>query len=165
VSVLGVRSGDGPQGIPINKSARAARVTTTATSPSYLLTVSHGDTRRTFTRAELLALPQSTHELPIACVEGWSASGTWTGVPVRDLLDLVDAPAGSEVAVTSLQQGGYYGHTTLPGNFADDRRTLLALALDGQPLALDHGYPARLIAPDRPGVLQTKWVTSLEVRA
>ncbi|MGZ6826954.1 MAG: molybdopterin-dependent oxidoreductase, partial [Mycobacteriales bacterium] len=73
VSVLGVRSGDGPQGIPINKSARAARVTTTATSPSYLLTVSHGDTRRTFTRAELLALPQSTHELPIACVEGWSA--------------------------------------------------------------------------------------------
>ncbi|MGZ4447493.1 MAG: molybdopterin-dependent oxidoreductase [Nocardioides sp.] len=165
VSVLGVRSGDGPQGIPINKSARAARVTTTATSPSYLLTVSHGDTRRTFTRAELLALPQSTHELPIACVEGWSASGTWTGVPVRDLLDLVDAPAGREVAVTSLQQGGYYGHTTLPGNFADDRRTLLALALDGQPLALDHGYPARLIAPDRPGVLQTKWVTSLEVRA
>ena len=53
----------------------------------------------------------------------------------------------------------------LQGNFADDDRTLLALALNGEPLALDHGYPARIIAPNRPGVLQTKWVTRLEVLA
>ena len=36
--------------------------------------------------------------------------------------------------------------------------------LDGEPLALDHGYPVRLIGPNRPGVLQTKWVTRLVVR-
>ena len=53
--------------------------------------------------------------------------------------------------------------TVLPANFADDDRTLLALALDGEPLAIDHGYPCRLIAPNRPGVLQTKWVSRLEV--
>ena len=53
--------------------------------------------------------------------------------------------------------------TILQGNFADDDRTLIALALNGEPLAIDHGYPARLIAPNRPGVLQTKWVHRLEV--
>jgi DMSO/TMAO reductase YedYZ molybdopterin-dependent catalytic subunit len=38
-------------------------------------------------------------------------------------------------------------------------RTLLATGLNGSPLDPDHGYPVRLIAPNRPGVLQTKWVT------
>ncbi len=84
---------------------------------------------------------------------------------VRDLLDLVGAPAGSDVRVESLQQRGPFRVTTLPGNFADDPLTLLATGLDGEPLALDHGYPCRLIAPNRPGVLQTKWVTRLEVVA
>ena len=32
-----------------------------------------------------------------------------------------------------------------------------------RPLHIDHGYPARLIAPNRPGVQQTKWVARLEV--
>jgi DMSO/TMAO reductase YedYZ molybdopterin-dependent catalytic subunit len=53
----------------------------------------------------------------------------------------------------------------LQGNFADDDRTLVALALHGEPLDRDHGEPARLIAPDRPGVLQTKWLSRLEVPA
>jgi DMSO/TMAO reductase YedYZ molybdopterin-dependent catalytic subunit len=100
--------------------------------------------------------------LPIACVEGWSASGAWTGPTIRDVLRLVDAPSGRDVRVESLQPAGFYRVTTLPAGFADDDRTLLALALGGAPLALDHGYPCRLIAPDRPGVLQTKWVARLD---
>lgn len=119
----------------------------------------------TLSRGDLLALEQREEELPIACVEGWSASGRWSGVRLRDLLDLVDAPAGRDVTVTSLQEKGPYRVTHLQGNFADDDRTLLALGLDGETLALDHGYPARLIAPNRPGVLQTKWVARLEVDA
>ena len=65
--------------------------------------------------------------------------------------------------MTSLQESGAFRRSTLQGNFADDERTTLALMLNGEPLAIDHGYPARIIAPDRPGVLQTKWVTRLEV--
>ena len=42
--------------------------------------------------------------------------------------------------------------------------TLLALTLDGEDLHVDHGYPVRLIAGNRPGVLQTKWVGELVVR-
>jgi hypothetical protein len=163
VSVLGVRSGDGPMGIPINKAASTAGVTASATSTAYRLTVACDGREVELSRPDLLAMTQATHTLPIACVEGWSASGSWTGVPVRALLDLVDAPTGSDVLVSSLQESGPSTTTTLHASFADDHRTLLALALDGEPLSLDHGYPARVIAPNRPGVLQTKWVRRLEV--
>ena len=162
VSVLGVRSGDGPGGVPINRTAAAAGVEESASSPAYRLVVAHGGTTVSLTREDLLAMPQRSEELPIACVEGWSASAVWTGVRLRDLLDLVDAPRGAEVEVTSLQERGAFRATLLQGNFADDDRTLVALALSGEPLGLDHGYPARLIAPNRPGVLQTKWLSRLE---
>jgi Oxidoreductase molybdopterin binding domain len=165
VSVLGVRSGDGPQGIPINKAGSEAGVTASATRADYRLTVAYAGRSVDLSRTDLLALPQQTHVLPIACVEGWSASGAWTGVPVRDLLDLVGAPRGSDVVVSSLQESGAFRTTVLQGSFADDERSLLALSLAGEPLSLDHGYPARVIAPDRPGVLQTKWVHRLEVSA
>ena len=164
VSVLGVRSGDGPSGVPVNTSARAAGVLSLATDPGYRLTVVGGPVSRSLSRADLEALPQATASLPIACVEGWSASATWTGVRVRDLLDRVGAPAGRDVVVHSLQPAGAYRTTVLPANFAADPDTLLALRLNGQPLSLDHGFPCRLIAPNRPGVLQTKWVSRLEVR-
>ncbi|MEO5661983.1 MAG: molybdopterin-dependent oxidoreductase [Nocardioides sp.] len=165
VSVLGVRSGDGPQGVPVNKSARAAGVLESAVSPDFRLVVAHGDLSVSLTSADLAEMPQTTADLPIACVEGWSASATWTGVRVRALLDLVGAPVGVPVTVTSLQEHGPYRATILPGNFAADDLTLLALRLDGEPLDIDHGFPCRLIAPNRPGVLQTKWVTRLEVSA
>jgi len=163
VSVLGVRSGSGPQGVPINHSAAYRGVVAAATSPAYRLTVGYGDRRARLSLSDLRAMPQTTASLPIACVEGWSAGGTWTGVPVRALLDLVGAPAGSEVLVESLQEHGGERLSTLAGNFSDHPHTLLALTLDGEPLSLDHGFPCRLIAPDRPGVLQTKWVGRLEV--
>jgi hypothetical protein len=165
VSVLAPHSGDGPQDLPVTKSAHAAGVGAAATSAAYRLELVHGERTLSFSREELLAMDQQTQELPIACVEGWSASGTWTGVRLRTLLDLVDRPAGTDVHLTSLQESGAFRRSTLPGNFADDDRTTLALLLNGEALALDHGYPARLIAPNRPGVLQTKWVTRIEVLA
>jgi hypothetical protein len=163
VSVLGVRSGEGPQGVPVNHTAVYRGVVAAATSASYRLTVAYGAREKQLTLAELRAMPQTTASLPIACVEGWSAGATWTGVPVRDLLDLVGAPAASEVLVESLQAHGGERVSALAGNFSDHPHTLLALDLGGEPLSLDHGFPCRLIAPDRPGVLQTKWVGRLVV--
>jgi hypothetical protein len=163
VSIFAVRTGEGPQGVPINKSARAAHITDQMVGETYRLQVVHGDRAVSLTRENLQAMAQRTSSLPIACVEGWSAGATWTGVPVRDLLDLVAAPSGRDVQVYSLQPSGPYRHTVLQGNFADDGRTLVALRLNGELLTRDHGEPARLIAPDRPGVLQTKWLARLEV--
>ena len=111
-------------------------------------------------------MEQATEDLPIACVEGWSASGTWTGVRVRDLLALVGAPADSDVEVTSLQPSGAVpASRRCPRTSPPRPATLLALELAGEPLDVDHGYPCRIIAPNRPGVLQTKWVSRLEVLA
>ncbi|QZY30425.1 molybdopterin-dependent oxidoreductase [Nocardioides coralli] len=163
VSVLGVTTGDGPGGVPINRTAAEAGVDPAATGAEFRLTVVHGDREVQLSREELLAMPQHTEELPIACVEGWSASGSWTGVRVRDLLALVDAPPDSDIRVSSLQTRFAFGTSRLWGNFVEDERTLLALALAGEPLSLDHGFPCRIIAPNRPGVRQTKWVDRLEV--
>ncbi len=150
-------------GIPINRTARSAGVVAAASSSAYRLEVVHGATTRSLTREDMLAMRQRTHILPIACVEGWSVAGEWGGVRLRDLLDLVDAPRGREVRVRSIQTFSASSDTVLPPNFADDDRTLLALHLDGETLSMDHGYPTRLIAPDRPGVMQTKWVSRIEV--
>jgi DMSO/TMAO reductase YedYZ molybdopterin-dependent catalytic subunit len=85
-------------------------------------------------------------------------------VAVADLLALVGADPSSDVGVRSMQTRGAFSTSELPADFAADPRTLLALELNGEVLDLDHGYPCRIIAPNRPGVLQTKWVDGLEVR-
>jgi hypothetical protein len=165
VSVFAVRTGEGPQGVPINRSAQAAGVTTTARDAEFRLTVANGGREVALTRTELESMTQRTHSLPIACVEGWSAAATWTGVRFSELLELVAAPDDASVRVRSLQQEGAFGVTVIPAPFARDRLTLMALQLNGEDLTIDHGYPCRLIAPNRPGVFQTKWVTRVEVIA
>jgi hypothetical protein len=165
VSVFAVRTGEGPQGVPVNRSAEAAGVLTTAVDPAFKLTLANGDREVTLSRADLEAMTQRVHRLPIACVEGWSAAATWTGVRFAELLDLVDAPGSASLRVRSLQQRGAFGVTEIPATFARDPLTLLALKLNGEDLSIDHGFPCRLIAPNRPGVMQTKWVTRVEVLA
>jgi DMSO/TMAO reductase YedYZ molybdopterin-dependent catalytic subunit len=155
----------GPQGIPVNKSAVGARVVDDARSAAYRLTVGGRVARPlSLSRAELLALPQHSADLPIACVEGWSAGAVWSGVRVRDLIALAGGdPENSTAEVRSLQQRSTYRTSQLNEQHVRDGDTLLALAINGEPLHLDHGYPCRLVAPNRPGVQQTKWVTHLEV--
>lgn len=159
------RAGVGPQGFPVNKSAAAAQVVAAATDPGWRLRVI-GEVARPLSLSldDLRALPQREAELPIACVEGWSASARWRGVPVRDLLAMAGAADDASVTVRSLQRRGLYRRSELNRNHAHDRDTLLALELDGMPLHIDHGFPVRLIAPNRPGVGQTKWVADLVVR-
>jgi DMSO/TMAO reductase YedYZ molybdopterin-dependent catalytic subunit len=135
-----------------------------ASDPSFALEVRSGGRQAMLTRDQLAELPQQTHHLPIACVEGWSQTAEWTGPTVGDVLALVDAPEGSSVLVRSMQTRGAFRTSVLPAAFVADHRTLLALKLNGEDLSLDHGFPCRIIAPNRPGVLQTKWVRSLEAR-
>lgn len=163
VSVLAPRSGQGPQGVPVNRSAIAAGVLRHATSPGYRLTVARGEVVRAFSLTELSALPQTTRRLPIACVEGWSVDADWTGVVLADLIAAVGGAPDSDVRMISLEPPGPYSRTVLPARHARDGATLIALRLNGEPLDLDHGYPCRLIAPSRPGVLQTKWLSRIEV--
>jgi DMSO/TMAO reductase YedYZ molybdopterin-dependent catalytic subunit len=156
--------GPGPNAFQVNKTAAAVGITPEQVGPDWRLTVAGGRERLVLTRADLLALPQHTYRLPIACVEGWSTTQTWTGVRLADLAAragvALDHPG---VVVESLQRGGF-GTVALSGDQVADRRTLLALAVNGAELGMDHGYPARVIIPAAPGVMNTKWVSRLTFR-
>ena len=154
----------GPQGRPVNRGAANAGVIDLAQSYDYRLEVTGRVARpMSLTVAQLRGLPASDTVLPIACVEGWSYSAPWSGVRVRDLLAMAGAEPDRTILIESLEPRGAYRTSTLNPDQAADRDTLLATHLDGEPLALDHGFPCRLIAPNRPGVLQTKWVTKVVV--
>lgn len=151
----------GQQGLPVNRTAAAARVTDEAVR-DWRLEV-RGPAPYALTLDQLRSLPRARARLPIACVEGWSVEARWSGVRIRDLMARAGAQPGAGLRVTSLEKGGAYRVMEMGRDYAEDPLTLLALELNGQVLSADHGYPARVIAPNRPGVLQTKWVTLLEV--
>lgn len=157
------RQGTGPQGVPVTRTAAEAQVTRSSAGEDWVLTVRTRSGLAMFTLAQLRSLPQTEHELPVACVEGWTQTARWRGVRVRDLLAAVGAPPDSDLRFTSLEKDGNYRLMTMPAVYSQDELTLLALELNGAPLDLDHGYPARIMAPGRPGVLQTKWVQRMEV--
>ncbi|TDE55661.1 molybdopterin-binding protein [Nonomuraea mesophila] len=152
----------GPQGVPVNRSAAAAGVT--AVPGDYRLRVTGAvRTPASLGYADLLRLPQHTVRLPIACVEGWSVECEWTGVRLRDLLLSAGASPDAFVVVESLERsGGYRSSEVRPPHWSDPL-TLLALRINGETLSADHGFPVRLIAPNRPGALQTKWVREVRV--
>ncbi|WP_104820591.1 molybdopterin-dependent oxidoreductase [Kitasatospora sp. MMS16-BH015] len=152
----------GPQGLPVNRTAAQAG---TLTPPADWRLRVDGPRPYTLSLAQLGELPQHSAELPIACVEGWSASARWTGVRLAELARRAGAPPGSALRVTSLEAEGPYRVTEMPAPYVEDPLSLLALRVNGEVLAADHGFPARVIAPNRPGVLQTKWVTRIEVIA
>lgn len=153
----------GPQGFPVRTPAAAAGVTRVADADFRLVVAGAVDEELSLTLDELRALPQTTAWLPITCVEGWSAVASWSGVALRDLLAHAGVAPTRQVRVVSLQEGGSFNDSVVKAPHVQDPLTLLATTLDGEPLHIDHGFPCRLIAPNRPGVLQTKWVTRVEV--
>lgn len=154
----------GPQGFPVNSSARFRGVVDAAMAPDYRLRVT-GDVTRELSLSldDLRGMVRHEAELPIACVEGWSKSARWGGVRLRDLMFMAGAREGAACTVVSLQEGGGFRTSFVNPAHASDRDTLLALEINGEVLHIDHGFPVRLIGPNRPGVNQTKWVSEVRV--
>jgi DMSO/TMAO reductase YedYZ molybdopterin-dependent catalytic subunit len=149
----------GPLGFPVNKTAVAAGISAPKVGASWRLALV-GEHAVSLSRQQLLALPQHTYDLPIACVEGWSTTQKWSGVRLRDLASLSGVTQPATVTSRSLEHGTY-GHATLGHEQVADDRSLLALRVNDRDLSLDHGYPARVISPAVPGVHCTKWVSSI----
>jgi DMSO/TMAO reductase YedYZ molybdopterin-dependent catalytic subunit len=159
----GRNPGRGPNGFQINQTFDNTGIDLSQVGRTWRLHV-HGRETVALTRQQLLAMPQRTYDLPIACVEGWSTTQRWTGVRLRDLARLVGSADASELTANSLEQGSSYGQVTYSEDQLGDDRSLLALRVNGSDLSLDHGYPARVIIPAAPGVHNTKWIDSLEFR-
>lgn len=155
--------GPGPNDFQVNKTAASVGVTAAQTGPGWRLTLL-GARQVLLTRQELLDLPLHTYRLPIACVEGWSTEQEWTGVRLADLARLCGVAEPGGVQARSMQQAGYFNQVSLSAGQVADHRSLLALRVNGADLSLDHGFPARIMVPNAPGVHTTKWVRELDFR-
>jgi DMSO/TMAO reductase YedYZ molybdopterin-dependent catalytic subunit len=90
------------------------------------------------------------------------SNATWTGYRVRDLLAKAGIHADADM-VLSTSIDGFTAGTPVEA-LTDNRDALLAISMNGQPLPIEHGYPARLVVPGLYGyVSATKWVVDLEL--
>jgi len=161
IGLLAIRQpSQGPKGVPVNRTADQAQVMAAATSADWVLNVK-GPKPYTLTLAEIEAMALHEARLPINCVEGWSVGADWRGVRLLDIVERAGGSADSRVHVQSLEKALVYNHSFVAGPQVS--HALLATHLNGARLDVDHGYPLRLISPNRAGVLNTKWLSTIEV--
>jgi len=125
---------------------------------------------RQFSLADLKAMPSRTQITRHDCVEGWSAIGGWTGVPLGHLLRKVGLRPNARYVVlrcaddleASLDGSGLY-YESIDLFDAFHPQTILAYAMNGAPLAIPHGAPLRLRVERQLGYKQAKYVMRIEV--
>lgn len=121
----------------------------------------------TLTFDELLALPMEEHVVTLACVSnpvGGSLVGTavWQGVPLATLLERAGVRPGAEQLVGRSVDGFTVGFPTAAAT--DGRVALVAVGMNGEPLPVRNGFPARLVVSGLYGyVSATKWLSSIEL--
>jgi DMSO/TMAO reductase YedYZ molybdopterin-dependent catalytic subunit len=118
------------------------------------------------TYAELSDLDIVEADITMTCISnqvGGSLVGNarWLGVLTRDLLDRARPQRRADQLVGRSTDGYTCG---FPIEAAYDRPCLVAIGMNGEPLPLRHGFPARLVTPGIYGYVgSTKWLTELEV--
>lgn len=117
--------------------------------------------------AELLAQPMTQALVTLACVSNpvggdLAGNAVWTGWPVRELLARAGPLPGADM-VLSRSADGWTASTPLEV-LTDERSSLLAVGMNGEPLPAQHGFPVRMVVPGLYGyVSATKWVVDLKV--
>ncbi len=124
---------------------------------------------------EVRRLPSRTQITRHDCVEGWSAIGQWTGVPLGLLLKTAGVMPGSKYVVLhcadNLEGEPAKGGQQAPGQYyesidlrdANHPQTIIAHSMNGQPLSIPHGAPLRLRVERQLGYKQAKYITRIEV--
>ncbi len=129
----------------------------------------HGmvDNPITLTYADLTAMPSIERMITLTCVSnevGGDLAGNarWQGVPIADVLAMAKTQAGADCVLSTSYDG--FTVTTPLEALTDGRDALLAFAMNGDPLPLEHGFPVRMVVPGLYGyVSATKWVVDLNV--
>jgi DMSO/TMAO reductase YedYZ molybdopterin-dependent catalytic subunit len=130
----------------------------------------HGlvDQELELTYEDLLARRLVEDRITLTCVSNpvggeYLGNATWIGVPIRDLLMEAGVQDGAD-AVKSTSADDFTAGTPLPVLLDEKRGALVAIAMNGEPLPLAHGFPARMVTPGLYGyVSATKWLVDLEV--
>ncbi len=119
-----------------------------------------------FSYADLLERNLVEEDITLTCVSntvGGQLTGTarWLGLPLTELLDEAGVQSGADQIVGRSVDGWTAG---FPVEAAYDRPALIAFGMNGEPLPIDHGFPARLMVPGLYGyVSATKWLTEIEL--
>ena len=120
---------------------------------------------KTFSYAELKAMPKQEQITEHFCIQGWSGVAKWGGVPMRHILDIVKPTADARYAVFySLSEGsaggGYYDVHKMQN--MGHELTILAYEMNGAPLSVLHGAPLRLRCENELGFKMVKWIAAIE---
>lgn len=121
--------------------------------------------------AQLRAIPSRTQITRHDCVEGWSAIGKWTGVPLAQVLALAKPRADARYVVFHCADTYGNGATKTPYYESIDMldayhaQTILAYDLNGKPVPIANGAPLRLRVERQLGYKHAKFVTRLELVA
>jgi DMSO/TMAO reductase YedYZ molybdopterin-dependent catalytic subunit len=112
---------------------------------------------------ELLKLPATRIVADIHCVTGWSKLDTvWEGALFQEVIELVEMKFQAEFVMVHCD----HDYTTnVPLEVLMDDDVLLAYRYDDAPLTPEHGYPLRLVVPQRYFWKSAKWVRGLELMA
>ena len=114
--------------------------------------------------AQIRAMPQRTQITRHDCVEGWSAIGQWTGVPLKLLLDAAGIRSNARYLIfhcaDRYSQADYYESVDLIDAFHP--QTILAWGLNGQPLPVGNGAPLRLRVERQLGYKHAKYIQRIE---
>ncbi|MDQ6641739.1 MAG: molybdopterin-dependent oxidoreductase [Actinomycetota bacterium] len=130
----------------------------------------HGmvDKTLTVTYADLVNRQLTEKWVTLCCVSnfvGGSLVGNafWSGVPIRELLAQAGVKPGAD-AVKQTSQDGWTCGTPLSALTDPHRDAMLAIAMNGKPLPVEHGFPVRMVVPGLYGyVSATKWLVDIEV--
>lgn len=110
-------------------------------------------------RQALEALPSLTYTVKHHCVEGWTAVGTWTGVPVSSIVAMVQPREQARYLRFDSFDSGYYNGWDMTS--AMHPQTILAYAYNDRPLTMNRGAPLRLYSPIKLGYKLTKYLTTM----
>ena len=117
--------------------------------------------------ADLKALPSRTQITRHDCVEGWSAIGQWTGVPLGLVLDRAGRQPGARYVVfhcaDSIDDGETNYYESIDLEEADHPQTILAYSLNGQPLPIPNGAPLRVRIERQLGYKMAKYIMRIDL--
>jgi DMSO/TMAO reductase YedYZ molybdopterin-dependent catalytic subunit len=116
--------------------------------------------------AAIKELPSRTQITRHDCVEGWSAIGKWTGVPIGDLLHQVQPMQNARYAVfhcADVDDEGVLYYESIAIADCYHPQTILAYELNDRPLDVPHGAPIRLRFERQLGYKQAKYVKKIEL--
>lgn len=116
-------------------------------------------TPTTLTLRMLRELPPVTYTVKHHCVEGWTAVGTWTGVPVSAISDMVRPTPEARYLRFDSFDARYSNGWDLAS--AMHPQTILAYAFNDRPLPVERGAPLRLYSPIKLGYKLTKYLTGM----